>query len=112
MDGTQDFIPYGADVAPTRKRKRKMDRLTRDALAAEAAGMSYGKWKALHPHTGEDEPAPITNPDVREIVCLNCGGKFIRRHAHSVKYCSDDCRHAYNDRISKARRAAAAEAKE
>lgn len=28
-----------------------LDDLTRDAIAAERAGMSYGQWKARHPHT-------------------------------------------------------------
>ena len=30
------------------------DNLTRDAIAAERAGMSYGKWKAMHPYTKKD----------------------------------------------------------
>lgn len=30
------------------------DNLTRDAIAAERAGMSYGKWKAMHPNTKKD----------------------------------------------------------
>lgn len=35
--------------------KKPFDRLTADAIAAEKAGMSYGKWKALYPHTPEPE---------------------------------------------------------
>ena len=34
--------------------KPGLDDLTRDAIAAERAGMSYGQWKARHPHTKQD----------------------------------------------------------
>ena len=33
------------------KKKREPDNLAKDAAAALAAKMSYGKWKAFHPHT-------------------------------------------------------------
>ena len=77
-------------------RRKKMDRLTRDVLAAEAAGQSYGQWKADHPHTGEDDPHPVMDPGRHERVCQHCGARFIRRTAHSVKFCCDDCRKAYS----------------
>ena len=32
-------------------KKREPDNLAKDAAAALAAKMSYGKWKAFHPHT-------------------------------------------------------------
>lgn len=37
------------------RRKKPMDNLTRDAIAAQKAGMSYGKYKALHPNTRDDD---------------------------------------------------------
>lgn len=35
--------------------RKPFDRLAADAIAAEKAGMSYGKWKVLHPHTPDPE---------------------------------------------------------
>ena len=64
-----------------------MDRLTMDSIAAEKAGMSYGKWKALHPHTEVEIPEePITKP------CRNCG-KQIPRSYKGKLYCGVDCAH-------------------
>lgn len=107
MKNSFDYIPFGIDEAPTRKRRQKMDHLTRDVLAAERAGMSYGQWKAQHPHTGEDEPAE-PDPDKHVFVCKNCGGRFIRRSGHPIKYCSEECRYAYNYKKAEERRKEAA----
>ena len=81
----------------TRERKEPLDRLTRDVLAAEAAGMSYGQYKALHPHTpDEDEikepPKPKADPDKYERVCATCGKVFYLRTKVHMKYCGDYCR--------------------
>lgn len=83
--------------------KKPMDRLTRDAIAVQKAGMSYGRYKALHPHTGEDEPVEHELPgNVREITCAFCGRKFWTdtRHANRL-YCDDICqRNASNRRVA------------
>ena len=47
-----------------------MDRLTLDSIAAQKAGMSYGKWKALQAQN-KVEAAPVT--EVPEKVCMVCG---------------------------------------
>jgi hypothetical protein len=62
--------------------------------------MSYGKWKALHPHTPEEEPKPVKkSPEVRELVCGYCGGEFITTKLQAnKKYCSDECRNRANKR--------------
>lgn len=60
-----------------------MDRLTKDSLAASKAGMSYGKWKALHPHTEHEEQ---DEGNVRR--CVVCGKRL---HGHQRFYCSHDC---------------------
>lgn len=74
----------------------KMDHLTRDALAASAAGMSYGKWKMLHPHTEyPDPPKNHTQQQVaasREVTCAWCGKKFYTVGRSSRKYCDDACK--------------------
>ena len=51
-------------VERSRKTGKKLDHLTRDVLDAEAAGMSYGQYKALHPRTYVDpEYAPPSSKD-------------------------------------------------
>lgn len=35
--------------------------------------------------------------DTREIICVNCGAKFIPARAWQ-KFCSESCRHAYHNR--------------
>ena len=75
-----------------------MDRLTMDSIAAVKAGMTYGKWKALHPHTEEDIEVPdeIEEP-VKEVkLCKICGEPIINfrvRGSGGRKklYCSREC---------------------
>lgn len=90
-------------VERTRKRKEPLDRLTRDCLAAEAAGMSYGKYKAQHPHTPDEEdvePAePETDPGIYKHTCTVCGKVFYHTTKRRFNYCGDYCR-----RIAKSQR--------
>lgn len=83
-------------VERTTKRKEPLDRLTRDSIAAEQAGMSYGQYKALHPHTpDEDEtppkPKPKTDAGRYEYTCTVCGKTFYTNTKKTVKYCGYDC---------------------
>ena len=73
-----------------------MDNLDRDAIAATAVGMSYGAWKAQHPHTNPDrQPEIFDVDDISKIVrCKYCGKKFIRTSRYLV-VCSDECRAEY-----------------
>ena len=52
--------------------------------------MTYGKWKALHPHTDEVE---VLDKGVR--LCAVCGGAIQKRSSTSGRqrklYCSADC---------------------
>ena len=65
------------------------DKLTLDASAATAAGMSYGKWKVLHPETIPEKPKTISHPrcDIRE--CPTCGKQF--QSYTTRKYCNNEC---------------------
>lgn len=80
------------------KKKEPPDRLTRDVLAAEAAGMSYGNYKAAHPHTPDEDdeeeivapPAPVER--VKTGICQECGAEFTMDRHSEKKYCSDRCR--------------------
>lgn len=75
-------------------KEKELDHLTRDVLAAEQAGMSYGKWKAKHPHTGEPDDGFIPPDDgMEERVCAYCGGKFLASKARPAKiYCCEEHR--------------------
>lgn len=76
------------------KRTTPPDRLSRDAMAARAAGLSYGNYKALHPYTGEWEPVEVElDDDRRELTCQFCGKTFLA-YGQEVrrKYCTDMCR--------------------
>ena len=70
-----------------------MDRLTRDSIAAQRAGMTYGKWKMLHPHTEEE----VEIPGADAKLCKICGKPFyIRTMGAGGKnrlYCSRECAH-------------------
>ena len=65
----------------------KKDRLTMDVIEAHKAGMSYGNWKALHPHTDYEGAAPEPeNED--EPKCVVCGGVLPKTKR---MYCCDEC---------------------
>jgi hypothetical protein len=72
-----------------------MDNLTKDVLAAEKAGMSYGQWKAFHPHTDPDKMPliryPKRKPEGSSAICPVCGKQF-EVTKDRAKYCSTDCR--------------------
>lgn len=65
------------------------DRLSMDSSAALAAGMSYGQYKALHPHTEFEAPARKPRRVVPMIECDVCGVIF--RSRHGKKCCSEEC---------------------
>lgn len=73
-------------------RKKELDKLTRENMQALAAGMSYGKWKALQPIVPIEpkEPKEI----YKEFTCAYCGCKFVRTDNKLQKYCGDRCKQA------------------
>ena len=74
-----------------------MDQLTRDSIAAQKAGMSYGKWMALHyvPPVEVEIPKQEVKPEAKEEapqrLCGTCG-RPVRGHANR-RYCSDACKY-------------------
>lgn len=71
------------------KKKKEMDNLAKDAASALAAGMSYGRWKAL-----QDNPVAVKKKD--EIpenwkVCPHCGKSFKPRPKSRQIYCEVYC---------------------
>ena len=71
-----------------------MDNLSKDALAAAQAGMTYGKWKVLHPHTKPDSNAVTTKGTdaglERFEVCVVCRTVFKPGPYHRIT-CSPEC---------------------
>lgn len=69
-------------------KKKEMDNLAKDAASALAAGMSYGKWKALQEITViEIKPGEI--PEGWK-ACKRCGKPF-KPKAITQKYCEVLC---------------------
>ena len=89
---------------------KKMDDLTRDALAAQTCGMSYGKYKGLQHERGQStaRPAPVikqeTQPEHKEfnLVCVQCGKHYVGRHPRR-KYCSDTCKNKHDSAVYRER---------
>jgi hypothetical protein len=79
-----------------------MDNLSRDAIAAEKAGMSYGQWKAFHPHTDPDKMPVVRRPkrvvNGSTATCPVCGRQFEVTKDRS-KYCSVECRDRRKARV-------------
>lgn len=87
-------------IERTSKRKKHLDRLTRDAIAALEAGMTYGQYKALHPHTPDedDEKKELeVDPDSVVATCEYCGEQFVKPKWKTAKrFCCVTCQNRYN----------------
>ena len=77
-------------------KKNKPDKLARENAQAIAAGMSYGKWKAMQPVVAVD---PKVIPDGWKR-CEYCGKLF--KGAVNKRFCDYYCRtESYNERMRK-----------
>lgn len=66
--------------------RKKVDKLAQDVHQAIAAGMSYGRWKAMQ------EPVKIEKSIPKGWkVCPQCGKQFKPHHGQQ-KYCEIYCR--------------------
>ena len=66
--------------------KKEPDKLSQDASAARAAGMSYGMWKGLQ--------APVKIEKTEEEgwrICAFCGKKYFPKTKQNRKYCDMQC---------------------
>ena len=74
------------------KKKKEMDNLAKDAAAALAAGMSYGRWKAM-----QENPVAVKKKDETPEnwkVCPHCGKSFKPRKGCRQIYCEFYCQQA------------------
>lgn len=75
-----------------------MDNLSATALAARRAGMSYGKYVALHGVRKVIEPIVIDEP---KKVCKGCGKEFLANsRGRLARYCSPECQYRFSIRAS------------
>ena len=67
-------------------KKKEMDKLAQDAAAAKAAGMSYGRWKAMQ------EPVEPPKRKVKGTACIcpRCGKTFYQNGKKRI-YCDSVC---------------------
>lgn len=82
-------------------RHKKPDKLSQEASAALAAGMSYGKWKAMQ------TPVEVkSKPKLGAThICEYCGEKFIQYDHIRRKYCCEAHREAANNKKGRERKA-------
>jgi hypothetical protein len=88
----------------TMAKKKEPDNLAKDAAAALAAGMSYGRWKAMNPNTVRAEPESDEIPDGWKL-CKHCGKQFKPRKGTRQFYCEPWCqKEAHRERDRKRKR--------
>lgn len=76
---------------------RVMDNLSATAIAAQRAGMSYGKYVALH---GIRCSEPIV-VDVPTKICPECGKEFpIAGRRWNTIYCDPECQILHGQRLA------------
>lgn len=83
-------------LPPQPVKEEEPDRLTQEATAALAAGMSYGKYKARqHTEANRKMPPPKQEqPDPRlkyDLTCQACGAPF-KSISKMRKSCSEKCK--------------------
>lgn len=68
-------------------KNKEPDKLSRDAAAAKAAGMSYGKWKAMQ------TPVKMVEKGIPEgwRICAYCGKAFKPKSKRPQLYCEVYC---------------------
>ena len=68
--------------------KKKVDKLAQEAEMAMAAGMSYGRWKAMQEPI-KNEQSPELEPEL--VVCKCCGKQFRPKGKRRQSYCEFSC---------------------
>ena len=74
---------------------KKLDSIALTSIAAQEAGMSYGKYVAMFGVVTDKEEE--TDSLVAPKVCQECGKPFFGR-ARNMKFCSEECRRRSDSR--------------
>ena len=69
-------------------KKQKIDKLAQEAEMAMAAGMSYGRWKAMQEPVEQENHTEI-EPEL--VVCKCCGKQFRPKVKRRQIYCDFFC---------------------
>lgn len=72
--------------------KKLPDKLSVEASKALAAGMSYGKWKALQQNPSIPK-SEVFDPE--KMTRCKCCGQVFQKNKHYRVCCSDKCRAEY-----------------
>ena len=73
--------------------RNEPDNLALDCMAARASGMSYGKWKALHPLKHKETAKPKQKANIRDDdmkICEYCKKEY-EPSRKTQRYCCDQC---------------------
>lgn len=71
-------------------KKKEMDKLSQEVHQALAAGMSYGKWKAMQTPVKIDPKPDLIKVETK--VCAQCGCEFVVHDNYPRKYCGARCK--------------------
>lgn len=87
------------------KKNKEPDYLTLCSIAAQEAGMSYGKYMAMH---GYHPPIQADTEDVQapqgiSKICPQCGKEFTQGKIKQKIYCSLQCQKAHAQRAAQRR---------
>lgn len=109
MPGRRRLIGWAREEGGTNVKGKEMDNLTRDAIAAQRAGMTYGKYMAMRDDREQKMPRQRTRPEVElrkkfnpnpkipVKVCGFCGKEFpTAGRSVNCKYCGLDCANMAN----------------
>ena len=82
------------------KKSKKPDYLTLCSIAAQEAGMSYGKYMAMHGYHPPElaDVEGVEAPQGTPKICPNCGKVFYDSTIKRKVYCSFDCQRTFGDR--------------
>ena len=85
--------------------RKKTDKLAQDVSKAIAAGMSYGKWKAMQQPVKVEKKIPEG-----WLVCENCGKAFKPKTKKEQRFCDVICqKEAYRKKIRQQQKERSAE---
>lgn len=78
----------------------KPDYLTLCSIAAQKAGMSYGRYMAMHGYHPPElaDVDGVEAPQGTQKICPNCGKMFYDSTTKRKVYCSFDCQRTFGDR--------------
>ena len=105
------LIPVNTDytmdiyIEEIMKKNKEPDYLTLCSIAAQEAGMSYGKYMAMHGYH------PPIQADVEDVeapqgiskICPQCGKEFTQGKIKQKIYCSFECQKAHAQRAAQRR---------